>query len=57
MGFVITESEWAKMTTEEYSESVKSNGEKDGMTTAFFKDVESAKIGSVTRAKQTKQLK
>jgi hypothetical protein len=31
------------MTTEEYSESVKSNGEKDGMTTAFFKDVESAK--------------
>jgi len=30
MGFVIAESEWAKMATEEYSESVKSNGEKMG---------------------------
>jgi hypothetical protein len=43
MGFVISESEWTNMATEEYSESVKGNGEKEGMTTAFFKDVESAK--------------
>lgn len=43
MGFVIAKSEWAKMATDEYSESVKGSGEKEGMTTAFFKDVESAK--------------
>ena len=43
ISFVIAKSEWAKMTTEEYSESVKGCEEKEGMTTAFFKDVESAK--------------
>jgi hypothetical protein len=43
VGFVTSESEWANMATEEYSESVKTYGEKEGMTTAFFRDVESAK--------------
>ena len=43
MGVVIPENEWTKIAAEEYSESVKSTKEKEGLTTAYFKDVESAK--------------
>jgi hypothetical protein len=43
VGFVIAENVWSNMATEEYSERVKAFGEKEGMTTALFKDVESAK--------------
>jgi hypothetical protein len=39
IGFVLPESEWAKMAVEEYTETV----EKKGMTITYFKDVESAK--------------
>jgi hypothetical protein len=43
IGFVTSESEWTNMAIDEYSKSVKASGEKEGMTIAFFKDVESAK--------------
>jgi hypothetical protein len=43
VGFVISESEWANVATEVYGESVKGSGEKEGMTTSFFRDVETAK--------------
>ena len=44
VGFVVSECELGpKLKAEEYSEGVKSSEEKEGITTAFFKDVESAK--------------
>ncbi|AYB32039.1 hypothetical protein D4L85_16335 [Chryseolinea soli] len=38
VGFVITENEWVNLAAEEYRETAK-----EGMTTGYFKDVESVK--------------